>query len=116
EPRGRRLWPGWAEHLPPWPPAGPRRGGGGGGPRELGEVVREHVDAARDAARATRPGSARGDGGFGRWVAGRLGKAFSLALALAVIYILIRALGDAQTNRMMDKVIATTIEQLRQLF
>ena len=37
-------------------------------------------------------------------------------IGLAVIYILIRALGDAQTNRMMDKVIATTIEQVMQLF
>ena len=36
----------------------------------------------------------------------------ALVMSLAVIYILIRALGGAEINRMLDKVIATVIAHL----
>lgn len=103
-----------AEQLGRLSPALARHRRSAAAPRDLGAVLRDEIDAAREAYRDAPATSARG--GLGRWLAGRLGKAFSLVIGLAVIYILIRALGDAQTNRMMDKVIATTIEQVMQLF
>ncbi|MBT0963492.1 toll/interleukin-1 receptor domain-containing protein [Denitromonas iodatirespirans] len=78
---------------------------------DLLKVLRERLDEAGRAA-----GGAGGGGGFGRWVAGRLGKLFGAVVTLAVLYILVRALGGSQLNRMLDRVIATTVEQVRAVF
>lgn len=50
---------------------------------------------------------------FASWLARRLGKLFGVVMTLAVIYILVRALGGAEANRMLDKIIATVIDQFR---
>jgi hypothetical protein len=85
----------------------------GNGERDLFDVLRERVN---DAARAAANGEHGGNGGFARWAAGRLGKLFGATVSLAVIYILVRALGGNEVNRMMDRVIATTVEQIKALF
>ncbi len=84
----------------------------GNGDRDLFDVLRERVN---DAARAAN-GAQASQGGVGRWVAGRLGKLFGATVTLAVIYILVRALGGSEANRMLDRVIATAVEQVKALF
>lgn len=86
---------------------------GGHGPRDLFELLRERMHEAGQAANGEAHGAG---GGFGRWVAGRLGRLFGLAVTLAVAYLLVRALGGAELNRMLDRVIATAIEQFRGVF
>lgn len=49
------------------------------------------------------------------WLARRLGKLFGVVLTLCALYILVRALGGTQANRMLDKVIATTLAQIKSL-
>lgn len=53
---------------------------------------------------------------LGRWAAGRLGKVFNTVIGLVVIYLLIRSLGGANANRMLDKVINTSIEHAKTIF
>ena len=53
---------------------------------------------------------------LGRWAAGRLGKLFTLVATLVVVYLLVRALGGAQANRMLDQLIATTVAQVKAIF
>lgn len=49
------------------------------------------------------------------WLTRRLGKLLGVMLTLSVLYILVRALGGTQVNRMLDKVIATTLAQIKAL-
>jgi len=74
------------------------------------ELLRERMEAARTAR------ASRGDGLgmlFARWAAGSLGKAFSVFVTLLLGFLLVRALGGAQINRMLDRFIATTIEHIK---
>ncbi|MCB1889458.1 MAG: toll/interleukin-1 receptor domain-containing protein [Rhodocyclaceae bacterium] len=50
-----------------------------------------------------------------RWLGGRLSRLFGVLATLAVGYVLVRALGGRDANRMLDRVIDTTLEQLRLL-
>ena len=52
---------------------------------------------------------------FFGWAAGRLGRLVGAVMSLALIYILVRALGGAEANRMLDKIIATVIAQVQAL-
>jgi len=74
------------------------------------DLVRERLGEAWQARTPHRNGFGMM---LGRWAAGRLGKAFSVFVTLVVGYLLVRALGGAQINRMLDKVIATTLEQIK---
>jgi len=78
----------------------------------LGDLLEDRL--GRDIG-ASRP---RGHVGLalGRWAAGRLGKVFNTVIGLVVIYLLIRALGGANANLMLDKVINTSIEHARTIF
>ncbi len=49
------------------------------------------------------------------WLARRLRKLFGVVLTLSALYILVRALGGVQGNRMLDKVISTTVAQIKAL-
>lgn len=80
--------------------------------RGLGDLIEERL--GRDIG-SSRP---RGHVGLalGRWAAGRLGKVFNTVIALVVIYLLIRSLGGANANLMLDKVINTSIEHAKTIF
>lgn len=75
---------------------------------DLLQVLREHLDASGRAA--------DGRGGVGRWVAGRLGKLFGAVVTLAVLYVLVRAFGGSQLNRLLDQFIAAAVAQFRVWF
>ena len=49
------------------------------------------------------------------WLGRRVGKLVSALVTLSALYILLRALGGPQANRMLDKVIATTLAQIKTL-
>lgn len=49
------------------------------------------------------------------WLARRVGKLAGAVVTLSALYVLVRALGGAQANRMLDKVIATTLAQIKAL-
>jgi hypothetical protein len=53
---------------------------------------------------------------LGRWAVGRLGKLFSLLASLTVLYLLVRALGSPNANRMLDRLIDTTVAQVSVFF
>lgn len=77
------------------------------------DLVRERLDEAWKDRSPHRDGLGMM---LGRWAAGRLGKAFSVFVTLLVGYLMVRALGGPQVNRMLDKVIATAVDQLKAVF
>ena len=44
-----------------------------------------------------------------------MSKLIGVMVTLSVLFILVRALGSAQANRMLDKVIATALAQIKAL-
>ncbi len=83
-------------------------------------LARRRVAAPPPRPRAPEP-PRRADGGHPlagpllRWLGRRMGRLFGIAMTLAVGYILVRALGGREANRMLDRVIDTALEQLRLL-
>ena len=49
------------------------------------------------------------------WLGRRVSKLIGVMVTLSVLFILVRALGGAQANRMLDKVIATALAQIKAL-
>lgn len=80
--------------------------------RALGDMIEQTLGRG---SRTSRP---RGHLGLalGRWASGRLSKVFNTVIALVVIYLLIRSLGGASANHMLDKVIKTSIEHAKTIF
>lgn len=98
--------------------------------RDLDELAQRLLQLAPSLRRAqadrvppTPPPAARPRGATGpslaarlaRWLGRRIGKLAGALMTLAVLYLLVRALGGSEANRMLDRIIATVLAQVRAL-